>query len=671
MKLKQILLGSLCGSLLLSCSNDLPEQPGKVMENETTTYVRVSLVSDGFTRAEQYENGSDDENRVNQILLIFFDAGRNYVGRTNLTVTDENTVSTPGTSNTVERMLTMVAPVNLPENINYPKYVVAFVNPTAKYGDLAVDKLEELMTFIRNRADISYNGYRTMNNSLYFSQESGNNVFATEVDFKSQFFETMEDARDAEDATIDITVERMEAKVRLSTPLDAIPQEKPYQSNSGVGADTYTLEFVPEAWFVNGTEKRSFLLKNFRQVRDNYLSGNMPDVDYGMKLNEVQNAFKANNQNNDGRWNYVNDVTNLRSYWAIDPTYFIIADDADTFYPDVSYDVKYLESINPEGRTFPLTYRSYANVLEEQNKHTSTSYVKFNSTVKTHEYVLENTLSYATMNSINAKAAMASVVLLGHYVVKNGAGTVVFDGTTTDKSKSFYVRHEAEANRLVMISDNEAIDFMLERGGSTLFVQSVDKEGKLIPNSYEPLRAAHLKNNLYGVGYEDFELKYPASTTTGGKKLSEQWRTLNIKKNADGAYSNKIFIYDPTQNNGAGGYKNITDADATDLEKKLYATYGVLEKFQTGKAYFNVPLKHIWGVGTTSNKFDPKSVVLGDYGVVRNHVYDLTINKIEGLGTGIGDIEQPIVPPTENEQYYISTRIRVLQWRLVGQSVDL
>lgn len=671
MKLKRFLFGTLCAGLLISCSNDLPQDPGKVMENETTTYVRVSLVNDGFTRAEEYENGSADENSVNQILLIFFDAGRNYVGRTNLTVTDENTVSTPGTANTVERMLTMVAPVNLPENINYPKYVVAFVNPTAKYGDLAVDKLEDLMTFIRNRSDISYNGHRTMNNSVYFSQESGYNVFATEVDFKSQFFETMEEAKNAEEATIDITVERMEAKVKLSTPLDAIPQETPYRSKSGVSDDTYTLEFVPEAWFVNGTEKRSFLLKNYRDTRDNYLTGNMPDHDYGMRLNEVQEAFKANNQNNDGRWNHVNDVTNFRSYWAIDPTYFIIADDADNFYPDVSYDVKYGENVNPDGRTYPLSYRSYTNVLDEQKKHTSTNYVKFNSTVKTHEYVLENTLSYATMTSTNAKAAMASVVLLGHYVVKNGAGTVVFDGTTTDKTKSFYVRHEADANRLVMVSDQEAIDFFLERGGSTLFVQSVDAAGTPIPNSFEPLRAAHLKNPLYGVDYNDFDMRYPSKTVTGGKILSEQWRTLNIKKNDAGQYSDKIFVYDSSLDGGKGGYKNITDADVTDLAKRLYATYGVLEKFQTGKAYFNVPLKHIWGVGSSSNKFDAKSVVLGDYGVVRNHVYDLTINKIEGLGTGIGEINQPIVPPTENEQYYISTRIRVLQWRLVGQAVDL
>ena len=111
--------------------------------------------------------------------------------------------------------------------------------------------------------------------------------------------------------------------------------------------------------------------------------------------------------------------------------------------------------------------------------------------------------------------------------------------------------------------------------------------------------------------------------------------------------------------------------DIKDLHKRVFSTYGVLEKFSTGKAYFNIPLKHIWKAASTSNVFDPKTVVLGDYGVVRNHIYDLTINKIEGLATGIGDIEQPIVPPTENEQYYISTRIRVLQWRMVSQSVDL
>lgn len=671
MKLKQLFIGLVLATLLPACSNDIADEPGKVIENETTTYVRLSLLSDGSTRADaEYENGTGDESKVDQIMLIFFDAGRNYVGRTHVTVTDDNTIINDGHGNTVDKVLSMVAPVNLPENINYPKYVVAFVNPTARYSDLAVDKLEDLMSFIRSRGDVSHRGYRTMNNSLFFNESTGYSRFATEVDFESQFFETAEEAKNATDATIDIRVERMEAKVRLSTPLNEIRQDNPFTADAGIGNEKYTLEFVPETWFVNGTEKRSFLLKNFREQRDNFVTGNMLVTDYGMHLNDVKAAFKANSASGDQRSNFVNDAANMRCYWAIDPTYFILADDAATLYPDISYDVNY-EGINPGGNTYPLNYHSYAKMVDEQKRHQSTNYVKFNGSVKTHEYVLENTVSYATMTSTNAKASMASVVLLGHYMVKNKAGQVVFDGTVDDPAQSFYVRHDANSAKYVMVSDKEAIDYFLERGGSTFYIQKVDAAGRPIAGSYEPLRPAHLRSTLYNVSYDDFELVYPNTAISGGRKLSEQWRTLGLRRNAENKFNDKILVYDSSQDNGNGGYQKVSEVDIDDLHKRVFSTYGVLEKFSTGKAYFNIPLKHIWKAASTSNVFDPKTVVLGDYGVVRNHVYDLTINKIEGLATGIGDIEQPIVPPTENEQYYISTRIRVLQWRMVSQSVDL
>ena len=672
MKLKKLFIGLVLATLLPSCSNDFAgDDDGKILENETTTYVRLSLLSDGSTRAyAEYENGTADESKVDQIMLVFFDAGRNYVGQSNVTVTDDNTIVNDGVGNTIDKVLTMVTPVNLPENINYPKYVVAFVNPTAKYADLAADKLEDLMTYIRSRGDISHRGYRTMNNSLFFNEDTKYSRFATEVDFERQFFETEEEAKNATNATIDIRVERMEAKVRLSTPLNEIKQDNPFSADAGIGTEKYTLEFVPEAWFVNGTEKRSFLLKNFREQRDNYLSGNMPVSDNGMHLDDVKTAFKANAGSGDMRFNYVNDMNNMRCYWAIDPTYFILASDASKLYPEISYDVNY-EGINPGGSTYPLNYYSYAKMLEQQKQHQSTNYVKFNGNVKTHEYVLENTVSYATMTSTNAKASMASVVLLGHYMVKNKAGQVVFDGTVDDPAQSFYVRHDANSTKYVMISDKEAIDYFLERGGSTLYIQKVNAAGAPIAGSYEPLRPAHLRSTLYDVDYDDFELVYPDTEISGGRKLSEQWRTLVLRRNAENKFNDKILVYDASQDNGNGGYKKVSDVDIKDLHKRVFSTYGVLEKFSTGKAYFNIPLKHIWKAASTSNVFDPKTVVLGDYGVVRNHIYDLTINKIEGLATGIGDIEQPIVPPTENEQYYISTRIRVLQWRMVSQSVDL
>lgn len=675
MRLKHFLLGGAIVGIMCSCSDDIDRaEDGKIMENETTTYVRLSIIGKGATtRAEEYkyEYGSTDENDVEEILLAFYDAGRNYVGTTRYTVKDAKEVlGNPGhpLGGTVERKLTVVVPVTLPENINYPKYVVAYVNPTSKSGDLGTDKLEDAMGKIRERAEISPNGARTMNNSVYFNAETGYARFATEVDFHTNFFETMEEAENADKATIEITVERMEAKVRLSTPLAEI-NPAAFETTSGIETDTkYTLEFVPEAWFVNGTEKRSFLLKNFRSNRVNFTSGNYTDTDFGMSLNLLKEAFK---NTSDTRDEQINDPANLRSYWAIDPTYFYDVNNADELYPNVSYDVKYNEGlVNPKAKEYPLRYRSYKKVTEEWAGHTSTNYVKFDGNVKTHEYVPENTMSSNTLKSTDAMASMTSVVLVGRYVVKNAAGTMVFDGNTTNIDSSFYVRHETENKKLVMLSDKEAKEFFIERGGSTLFVQSRDKDGNVIENAFEPLRAAHLRSGLYPVNHNYFEILYPNENRTGSIHPSEQWRTLTVKTE----HYKDLYMYDASADNGNGGYKQLSvanESEISDLKLRMYSSYGVIEKFQTGKAYFNVPLKHIWGAGSSSNKFNASNVLLGDYGVVRNHVYDLTINKIEGLGTGIGNINQPIVPPTDNESYYISTRLNILQWLLVSQSVDL
>lgn len=59
-------------------------------------------------------------------------------------------------------------------------------------------------------------------------------------------------------------------------------------------------------------------------------------------------------------------------------------------------------------------------------------------------------------------------------------------------------------------------------------------------------------------------------------------------------------------------------------------------------------------------------------GVVRNHIYDLTLNSIKGVGTNVFDPEQIIIPqkPDEDELWYLAAKINVLSWRIVNQNVD-
>lgn len=62
----------------------------------------------------------------------------------------------------------------------------------------------------------------------------------------------------------------------------------------------------------------------------------------------------------------------------------------------------------------------------------------------------------------------------------------------------------------------------------------------------------------------------------------------------------------------------------------------------------------------------------GDYGVVRNHYYIITINSIKNLGKAVNDPDEVIVPNDEDSKsYYVAAKINVLSWKVVKQSVDL
>lgn len=80
-----------------------------------------------------------------------------------------------------------------------------------------------------------------------------------------------------------------------------------------------------------------------------------------------------------------------------------------------------------------------------------------------------------------------------------------------------------------------------------------------------------------------------------------------------------------------------------------------------GKVYYFIPIKHLGSDGS-----------LAEYGIVRNHLYNITLDKIVGFGTPVYDPDEiidPTVPVDENT--YLAARINVLQWRVVNQNVDL
>ena len=111
-------------------------------------------------------------------------------------------------------------------------------------------------------------------------------------------------------------------------------------------------------------------------------------------------------------------------------------------------------------------------------------------------------------------------------------------------------------------------------------------------------------------------------------------------------------------------YIKESDGSFTQVSKDVVNTAIGADKAEIrteGKAYYYVPIKHL---GTTGN--------LGEYGVVRNHFYKINLTGLTGFGTPVYNPAKeidPTVPSYDNT--YLAARIKVLQWRIVKQDVNL
>ena len=80
-----------------------------------------------------------------------------------------------------------------------------------------------------------------------------------------------------------------------------------------------------------------------------------------------------------------------------------------------------------------------------------------------------------------------------------------------------------------------------------------------------------------------------------------------------------------------------------------------------GATYYYTPIKHLGEAGK-----------LGEYGIVRNHSYQVTIQNIKGFGTPVYDPKKEIDPMTPSDaNTYLAASVKVLSWRVVSSKVDL
>ena len=114
---------------------------------------------------------------------------------------------------------------------------------------------------------------------------------------------------------------------------------------------------------------------------------------------------------------------------------------------------------------------------------------------------------------------------------------------------------------------------------------------------------------------------------------------------------------------GSSCSEEIIDA----LNDDLAAASAGAVAYNGGLMYYNIPIEHL-----NNDAAENGTVPEAKYGVVRNHHYVVTIDKLEKIGKGIFDGNEKIVPGDPNDDtYYVGAKINILSWKIVSQNVEL
>lgn len=263
-------------------------------------------------------------------------------------------------------------------------------------------------------------------------------------------------------------------------------------------------------------------------------------------------------------------------------------------------------------------------------------------------YTLENTMGAAAFASRNPKAAAPSVLLVGNT-------TLSANGTDLPAGTTFYIWN----NKVYF---GNSVPAGAAEGASTIMDAMLATQTVLASNAQgAPLTAAALANSTVKVAHPA-----KAARDVTGALLSEDLVTLQITE----VGAQEIY-YKPL---GSGSWIALPagDADALNyVNRQLAGQLNYAHAFTSGKCYYTIPIQHLGytentaGAPLTDGKLDWSKVRVGDFGLVRNHVYDINITNINGYGTGILDLDNPIVTPMETNSYWIKYSLNVLNWRIV------
>ena len=634
--------------------------------------VRIKMSTITGSRADEtdfpnYVDGEEYEHQIDfsgnsQHFVIFFNDSYKYAGYSLLELDTEHSHEVGSITEA-----TYYCPVR-PGALSAYKYGLIILNSRGLLsrldqigGGASIDEFLALLEADNESQSIGRSDeYFTMSSSVYLQQNSVSGVWEHKTLFEidhSKVFETIKEAR--ENPAAIAYVERMLAKFsarflnQYGMPSSPVQYKSTdygspdvdvcwYENGNPVYRNSpWRVDIV--GWGMTGQETEEYV---FKDIIGNNAYGSYPYV-LASNAKGVDNLFFEG-------WNREQDK---RSFWSYD-----------THYTTGYYPHQYREAVDNTAvlhYNYPNRHRALKYLSYDELDNNMTKNGDMNGSGLGPHYTPENTFEDEHTNGRWEHDFRATQFLVGaklrinqfndfetnrddYDVFRNRVG--IFYGTKTDFLTYFILTFNSQmysqAGMPYTYYDWENPSNNKNNSGKPTFAADASDYQLYLGDT--PLTLDRIREILSS----GTEFLMPA-TIEGGDGKVIPW--------IDGLY---VAYYDQSR-----GEIVKMDIDDNHLKSVIYEWVGAFDHFNQGAMYYIAPIRHnATSADATSDNYEAK---IGDYGVVRNHWYQINVTAIKKIGTPVDRTDEKIIPYTADTQNSLFIDINVLDWHIFETSVLL
>ncbi len=663
---KEKLFIALAVLMLCACSSDDELESTYSGANATgsVAYLTVNLKDvNASTRATSdggYVSGTDAEQKVANAYFYFYDAEGNYIARGNVGSTSGTGVETGTNTNIEWGSSTVVAVWGLePDNYgNLPTKMLTVINQPSGFN-IANKTLSEATQTLAGTPYADASGNFVMSTSTYYSSGIVNTTTLEGSDFRE---EPLNENADYPNGGVDVYVERLAAKVEVSLD-ENLTQPIPISiTNAGSTSLESGVSVQLLGWDVDCTARDAYISKD---ISDNSAWGGFSFV-----------------------WN---GADNHRCYWGESPNY----DDATVTYPTSSNGNTATQE-NSES-TWLNKYLRYVD-LNVPVAFGQTTYCgeNTNTVVTTTSSGTTGVLQDANSTALTSVLVKAQVqdengepidlVEYGgyyytvddfcqSYVYKNFASTIG-SAITALESESEYSELTTELEALISAATGGSVYKTLISDETPTATTSFGGEMLSLYNAYDGnvtigynTSSTTTNNIVYsGLDLDGYNFWFSVDESDLNEETISALIGANLLEQIGDNYYIPLdeisFSIDSADYTMRSYFLSALSADAEATNTQFGTSYP--NYYNSGLMYYHVPIEHLGLSTTTTHNF-----ATGDYGVVRNHWYDITINSIASMGRGIAQPTEVIVPIGDNgiQTTAIGASTKIYSWKEYDQTV--